>query len=89
MNDSEPNVTSNGATTAIGKPGKAIVIEENSRVKRKAGGSACAGVVRSIREESRPSKIGDDEKALLVTVLWDNGTFSYVAPEALEVVVAQ
>ena len=43
------------------------------------------GVVKDVRSEVT-AKADQKEKGLLVSVLWDNGTFSYFAPEKLKVV---
>lgn len=65
---------------------KAIKI--NDRVKRIAQ-SGCFGTVKDVREEST-AKVTDktNEGALLVNVSWDNGTLSYMTPDALEIVDA-
>jgi hypothetical protein len=44
----------------------------------------CAGVVRAIRSETTNSTPENRAKALMVQVLWDNGTLSYHGPVALE-----
>ena len=45
------------------------------------------GIVKDVRSEvtAKPDQ-KDKEKSLLVSVLWDNGTFSYFSPEKLKVV---
>jgi hypothetical protein len=61
-------------------------LKVNDRVKRiKQGG--CYGTVKDVREEIT-AKVTDKDKegALLVNVSWDNGTLSYMTPEALELV---
>lgn len=46
---------------------------------------SCNGVVKDIREEvTQSQETKGTDRALLVTVLWDNGTQSYVSPVALE-----
>ena len=40
------------------------------------------GVVKEIRSETT-AKQDSKEKGLMIQVLWDNGTLSYLAPEAL------
>ena len=64
------------------------VIKVNDRVKRTIQGG-CFGTVKDVREEIT-AKVTDKDKegALLINVIWDNGTLSYVAPEALEVINA-
>ena len=46
----------------------------------------CLGVVKEVHEEVIGSSGDTRDKAVLVKVLWDNGTLSYFSPEALEVV---
>lgn len=58
--------------------------KEGDRVKQ-AKRNSCLGVVKEIREETTGSSGEVDNKALMVKVLWDNGTFSYFAPDALEI----
>jgi hypothetical protein len=62
-------------------------MKQEDRVKRK-NGLGCLGTVKMIREETTKSQNETPMDALLVKVLWDNGTFSYFAPSALEVVQA-
>jgi hypothetical protein len=60
-------------------------LKENDRVRR-IGLPGCAGIVKQVRQETTASTVEQKEDALLVTVLWDNGTISYFSPTALEVV---
>ncbi len=60
-----------------------LELEKNDRVRRK-GAQGCLGTVRDIRAEVTNTSNTIDEKGLLVSVLWDNGTFSYFTPAALE-----
>jgi len=46
----------------------------------------CLGVVKEVHEEIIGTSGDTKDKALLIKVLWDNGTLSYFSPEALEVV---
>ncbi len=63
---------------------KKIKVED--RVKR-ADGNGCYGLVKDVRTEITANTLDTHkEKALLVSVLWDNGTFSYLTPDNLEVV---
>ncbi len=63
-------------------------IKVNDRVKR-IGQAGCYGTVKDVRQESTAKMTEkDNESALLVNVNWDNGTLSYMTPEALEVVEA-
>lgn len=55
----------------------------NDRVKRK-NNLGCLGVVKEVREEIVGSAGDTREKALIVKVLWDNGTVSYFDPESIE-----
>ncbi len=58
-------------------------LKENDRVRR-INVPGCVGVVKQIRAETAASTVEQKEEALLVTVLWDNGTFSYFSPASLE-----
>lgn len=62
----------------------------NDRVKRANGTSGAYGVVREIKQEVTAARTNSSEKekerSLMVCVQWDNGTQSYFAPDALEVV---
>jgi len=59
-------------------------IKVNDRVKR-TNGNGCQGLVKDIRYET--STTGDNkEKPPMVVVFWDNGSQSYCAVEALEIV---
>lgn len=55
---------------------------------RRVNGTGCAGTLIEIRTEVTASTTEgkDRDKPLLVSVLWDNGTYSYFAPEGLEVI---
>ena len=55
----------------------------NDRVARK-GKSACTGTVKELRKEVTATSGDVTSKALMVVVHWDNGTNSYLTPEALE-----
>ena len=59
---------------------KAFKVDD--RVKR-ASGTGCAGVIKDVREETMATKVETPQKSMLVNVLWDNGTLSYVSPEAI------
>ena len=59
-------------------------IKVNSRVKRKAGRGGF-GIVKDVHSETvsaRSHVAGESE--LMVGVLWDTGTLSYLSPTALE-----
>jgi hypothetical protein len=60
------------------------VIKVNDRVKRITG-LGCSGLVKEIRTEATVARVEPSEKANMVNVLWDNGTLSYLSPEALEI----
>ena len=62
-------------------------IEINQRVKR-AKRPGCFGIVKDVRTEvtSAREKRDKGKNGLMIRVKWDNGTESYLAPEALEVV---
>ncbi|MDC0358876.1 hypothetical protein OAO01_08675 [Oligoflexia bacterium] len=62
-------------------------VKIDDRVKRKKG-EGCLGTVKDVRAEVVASGGDSKDKALLVSVKWDNGTFSYFVPEALEVVTS-
>lgn len=58
----------------------------NDRVKR-INATGSIGSVKQVRAEVLQSAAADikvREKALMVSVLWDNGTLSVFAPDALE-----
>jgi len=44
----------------------------------------CLGTIKALREETTNSHRESRERSIMVHVLWDNGTFSYHGPEALE-----
>ncbi len=46
----------------------------------------CLGTVKALREETTMSAKDSKEKTVMVHVLWDNGTLSYLGPEGLEVI---
>jgi hypothetical protein len=61
-------------------------LKVNDRVKRvKSPGSF--GTVKDVREETS-AQVTDKDKdnSLLINVHWDNGTLSYMTPDALEIV---
>ena len=58
----------------------------NDRVRR-VSGNGSHGTVKELREEASAA-MSADSRALMVTVQWDNGTFSYFGPESLELVAA-
>ena len=63
-------------------------ISVNDRVKRieQAG---CFGTVKDVREEVTAKATDKDrEGSLLINVAWDNGTLSYMTPDALEIVTS-
>ena len=61
--------------------------KEKERVRR-ANHTGCLGYVREIRFELENSGLSAEarERGAMVGVIWDNGTFSYFAPEGLELV---
>ncbi len=71
-NDKKPEKTPAGEKLKI-----------NDRVRR-VDGLGCNGVVKDIRSEVTATTGDSKEKGILITVLWDNGTFSYFGPEGLE-----
>ncbi|MCO6431546.1 MAG: hypothetical protein J5J00_11855 [Deltaproteobacteria bacterium] len=60
-------------------------IKVDDRVKR-VGLPNCLGVVKELKTEVTATTPEARERGLMVTVLWDNGTFSYHGPDTLEVV---
>lgn len=44
----------------------------------------CVGTVKALREETTLAQKESREKSVMVQVLWDNGTLSYLGPEGLE-----
>ena len=66
------------------KPVNTFKVEDRVR---EVEGVRCLGTVKDVREEvttTASNEAGD----LMIKVLWDNGTFSYMSPEAIEVVSA-
>jgi hypothetical protein len=60
-------------------------IKLDDRVKR-VSIPGCLGTVKEIKTEVTTNNQEAREKNLMINVQWDNGTFSYLSPEALEVV---
>ena len=60
-------------------------IKENDRVKRIQGAST-QGLVTLIRTDSGGGAAERGERGVMIGVQWDNGTFSYFTPDALELV---
>lgn len=60
-------------------------LKVSDRVKR-ATGDGCLGVIKEIREETMAARVESPQKSPLVNVLWDNGTLSYLSPDALQLV---
>lgn len=59
----------------------------NDRVRRSgAANIGCQGTIKDVRSEVTATTGDSKEKGLLVSVLWDNGTFSYFGPEGIEIV---
>jgi hypothetical protein len=44
----------------------------------------CIGTVKTLREETTLAHKESRERSLMVHVMWDNGTLSYLGPEGLE-----
>ena len=61
--------------------------KEKDRVRRVAGNWSL-GTVKEVRFELENSGLSEDarQKGAMIGVLWDSGTLSYFAPDALEVV---
>lgn len=53
---------------------------------RRVGRPGCDGTIKEIRMELENSGLSEEarEKALMIGVKWDNGTYSFFAPEALQ-----
>ncbi|MCB0336830.1 MAG: hypothetical protein KDD62_11015 [Bdellovibrionales bacterium] len=62
--------------------GQRTDLKEGDRViqKEKPG---CQGIIKMLREETVGSSGAVDNKAIMIKVLWDNGTYSYFSPDAL------
>jgi len=60
----------------------------SDRVKR-AKIPGCHGIVKELRTEVTASSAEAREKSLIISVQWDNGTLSYMTPEALELVKSE
>ena len=63
--------------------GKNKKFKEKGKVKR-VQGSPALGIVTSIRADSGGGASERGERGIMVGVQWDNGTFSYFTPDALE-----
>lgn len=57
----------------------------NDRVKR-IKGVGCHGIVKELKTEVTAARADSKDKPVMITVQWDNGTFSYFTPESLELV---
>lgn len=44
----------------------------------------CMGTVKALRQETTLAQKESLERSLMVQVLWDNGTLSYLGPEGIE-----
>lgn len=44
----------------------------------------CIGTVKALREEATLAQKESRDRSIMVQVLWDNGTLSYLGPEGLE-----
>jgi hypothetical protein len=64
---------------------KGAGIKPEDKVQRR-NQPGCYGTVRDVRKEVTASSVDSGTQAFLVSVQWDNGTFSYFTPDALEVV---
>lgn len=56
----------------------------NDRVKRSREAVGSLGTVKDVRQETTSTTHENREKGILITVQWDNGTFSYHGPAGLE-----
>lgn len=55
----------------------------SDRVKR-AKMPGCHGTVKDVKTEITAATNEARERGVMFTVMWDNGTFSYMGPEGLE-----
>ena len=46
----------------------------------------CIGTVKSVRQETTSNASTIKEELMMIQVLWDNGTLSFLGPERLEAV---
>jgi hypothetical protein len=60
-------------------------MKPKDKVQRKSL-PGCYGIVKDVRKEVTATSIDTGTQALIVSVQWDNGTFSYFTPDALETV---
>ncbi len=62
-------------------------VKEKDRVRRVAVNGSL-GTVKEVRFELENSGLSEDarQKGAMVGVHWDSGTYSYFAPDALEIV---
>lgn len=61
--------------------GPSLSVSDRVRRKDRFGSR---GTIQEIRAESTISSASEQNRGLLVSVLWDNGTLSYFSPESLE-----
>ncbi|RIL08695.1 MAG: hypothetical protein DCC75_08255 [Proteobacteria bacterium] len=60
-------------------------LKVSDRVKR-LNSNRCYGTVKELRTEVTATNQEDKDKSLMVGVLWDNGTHSFVGPDAVELI---
>ena len=60
-------------------------LKAQDRVKR-INIPGCLGTVKEIKNEVTAKSQDSREKNLMVSVQWDNGTVSYMTPDALEII---
>jgi hypothetical protein len=61
--------------------------EANGKVRTTTTSSrGCIGTVKALREETTGGSMSSEarERSIMVQVLWDNGTVSFLGPEGLE-----
>jgi len=61
---------------------KKISFQVNDKVV-KSKDSGLRGIVREIRTETTSKQDSNESNSIMVQVLWDNGTLSYMSPESL------
>ena len=60
-------------------------LKVNDRVKRSSI-PGCLGTVKAVKTEVTAQTVEAQERGIMINVLWDNGTDSFVGPDVLEIV---
>lgn len=61
---------------------KKVIFQVNDKVV-KSKDSGLRGIVKEIRTETTSKQDSRDSNNIMIQVLWDNGTLSYMSPESI------